>query len=72
MKKSRTAHLRPEPGTFANLEGQRGKGMMPLVIEIVRSYSGWLILIFLAMLIETAMSIAAPWPLKIIIDNVVG
>ena len=29
-------------------------------------------IILLAMLVETAMSLAAPWPLKIIIDNVVG
>jgi ABC-type multidrug transport system fused ATPase/permease subunit len=29
-------------------------------------------LIFLAMLLETVMSLAAPWPLKIILDSVVG
>ena len=39
---------------------------------MVRPYRGWLVVVFVAMLIETAMSIAAPWPLKIIIDNVVG
>ena len=38
----------------------------------LRPYRGWLIIVFVAMLIETAMSIAAPWPLKIILDNVVG
>jgi ATP-binding cassette, subfamily B, bacterial len=31
-----------------------------------------LLVIFVAMLLETAMSIAAPWPLKIILDNVIG
>ncbi|MCX6891523.1 MAG: ABC transporter ATP-binding protein [Verrucomicrobia bacterium] len=46
--------------------------MTHLVLELVRPYRGWLIIVFVAMLIETAMSIAAPWPLKIIIDNVVG
>ena len=46
--------------------------MTHLVFELVRPYRGWLIIVFVAMLIETAMSIAAPWPLKIIIDNVVG
>jgi ABC-type multidrug transport system fused ATPase/permease subunit len=30
------------------------------------------VVIFLAMLVETAMSLAAPWPLKIILDSVVG
>jgi subfamily B ATP-binding cassette protein MsbA len=47
-------------------------GMTRLVLELIRPYRGWLIIVFVAMLIETAMSIAAPWPLKIIIDNVVG
>jgi len=46
--------------------------MTPLVLDLIRPYRGWLIIVFVAMLIETAMSIAAPWPLKIIIDNVVG
>ncbi len=46
--------------------------MTRLVIGLVRPYRGWLIVVFIAMLIETAMSIAAPWPLKIILDNVVG
>ena len=31
-----------------------------------------LLVIFAAMLVQTAMSLAAPWPLKIVIDNVVG
>ncbi len=46
--------------------------MSRLVWELIRPYRGWLIIVFVAMLLETAMSIAAPWPLKIIIDNVVG
>ena len=46
--------------------------MTRLVAGLVRPYRGWLIVVFVAMLIETAMSIAAPWPLKIILDNVVG
>ena len=49
-----------------------GKGLTRLVLELVRPYRAWLFIVFVAMLIETAMSIAAPWPLKIIIDNVVG
>jgi ABC-type multidrug transport system fused ATPase/permease subunit len=48
------------------------KSLSRLVLELIRPYRGWLLLVFAAMLIETAMSIAAPWPLKIIIDNVVG
>lgn len=46
--------------------------MFRFVLELVQPYRKWLIVVFVAMLIETAMSIAAPWPLKIILDNVVG
>ena len=47
-------------------------GKTRLVREFLRPYKGWLTIIFLAMLVETAMSLAAPWPLKVILDNVVG
>ncbi|MGA3052652.1 MAG: ABC transporter ATP-binding protein [Candidatus Korobacteraceae bacterium] len=46
--------------------------MFRLIRELVRPYRGQLVIILLAMLVETAMSLAGPWPLKIIIDNVVG
>ena len=49
-----------------------GKELGRLVLELIRPYRGWLAIVFVAMLVETIMSIAAPWPLKIIIDNVVG
>jgi len=43
-----------------------------LILSLVRPYKGTLLLILLAMLVQTVMSVAAPWPLKIILDNVVG
>jgi ABC-type multidrug transport system fused ATPase/permease subunit len=46
--------------------------MFTLVRELVRPYTGWLIIVFIAMLIETAMSLASPWPLKVVIDSVLG
>jgi subfamily B ATP-binding cassette protein MsbA len=46
--------------------------MLRLVRELIRPYRGSLLVILLAMLVETAMSLATPWPLKIILDNVVG
>jgi subfamily B ATP-binding cassette protein MsbA len=49
----------------------RFKSLINLVIELVSPYRFWLAIIFMAMLLETAMSLAAPWPLKIIIDNVI-
>ena len=48
------------------------KSLYNLVTELVKPYRKWLVIVFLAMLLETAASLAAPWPLKIIIDNVVG
>jgi ABC-type multidrug transport system fused ATPase/permease subunit len=43
-----------------------------LIRELIRPYRGTLVIILLAMLMETVMSLAAPWPLKMIIDNVIG
>ncbi len=48
------------------------KGMLKLIVQLLRPYRGWLTIVFIAMLVETAMSLAAPWPLKVIIDNGVG
>src|SRR5271157_3037705 len=45
--------------------------MLRLIRELVRPYRGTLLIILLAMLVETAMSLATPWPLKVILDNVV-
>src|SRR5713101_3203881 len=49
-----------------------GGDMVRLVARLLRPYRGWAAIILLATLIETAMSLAAPWPLKIILDNVLG
>jgi subfamily B ATP-binding cassette protein MsbA len=46
--------------------------MAGLVRELLRPYRGWLAIVLAAMLVETAMSLAAPWPLKVVIDNVLG
>jgi ABC-type multidrug transport system fused ATPase/permease subunit len=49
-----------------------GIGLLRLIRSLVRPYQGTLLIILLAMLVQTAMSVAGPWPLKIILDNVVG
>ncbi len=46
--------------------------MLRLIRSLVRPYRGTLLIILTAMLVQTAMSVAGPWPLKIILDNVVG
>jgi len=43
-----------------------------LILSLVRPYRGTLFVILLAMLVETVMGVAGPWPLKIVLDNVVG
>ncbi len=46
---------------------------MPRVVSnLIRPYRGTLLVILLAMIVQTAMSVAGPWPLKIVLDNVVG
>jgi ABC-type multidrug transport system fused ATPase/permease subunit len=46
--------------------------VLKFVVALIRPYRGRLAIILLAMLVETLMSLASPWPLKIILDSVVG
>jgi ABC-type multidrug transport system fused ATPase/permease subunit len=43
-----------------------------LVLQMVQPYRGWLLIVFIAMLVEIAMSLAAPWPLKLVLDDALG
>jgi len=49
-----------------------GKDMGSFVVQLLGPYRGTLFVVLIAMLAETAMSLAGPWPLKVILDNVVG
>ncbi len=56
----------------AQLEDEeKGSGMSSLIRELLRPYRGSLAIILVAMLVQSTMTLAAPWPLKIVIDNVV-
>ena len=46
--------------------------MFPLIWSLLKPYRSSLAIILAAMLVQTAMSVATPWPLKIVLDNVVG
>ena len=46
--------------------------MTRLVFELLRPYRGWLAIVFVAMLIEIGTGLAAPWPLKLVIDDALG
>ena len=43
--------------------------MTRLVLMLLRPYRGWLAIVFIAMLVEIATSLAAPWPLKLVLDD---
>lgn len=43
-----------------------------LVLELLKPYRGWLLIVFIAMLVEIIMSLAAPWPLKLVLDDALG
>lgn len=44
--------------------------MIRFALQLVRPYWKWLAILVVAMLVETAMSLAAPWPMKIVLDSV--
>ena len=46
--------------------------MLRLIRNLVRPYRGSLAIVLAAMLVETVASLAAPWPLKVVLDNVVA
>jgi len=50
-------------------KAQTEQPMSRLVLALVRPYHGWLLIVFVAMLVEIAMSLAAPWPLKLVLDD---
>ena len=46
--------------------------MSGLVRSLIRPYRAWVLIVFAAMMVETLMSLAAPWPLKVVLDNALG
>ena len=46
--------------------------MTRLVFDLLRPYRGRLAIVFVAMLIEIGTGLAAPWPLKLVIDDALG
>jgi subfamily B ATP-binding cassette protein MsbA len=46
--------------------------MITFIIRIVRPYWKPLVVVLVAMIVETLMSLAAPWPLKLVLDYAIG
>ncbi len=44
--------------------------MLAYAVRLVRPYWKWLAIVAAAMLVETSMGLASPWPLKIVLDSV--
>jgi ABC-type multidrug transport system fused ATPase/permease subunit len=51
---------------------QNSPSLTHLAIDLVTPYRKWLVFILAALFIESMISLALPWPLKIIIDNVIN
>jgi ABC-type multidrug transport system fused ATPase/permease subunit len=52
-------------------ESRDRRGMGDLIRELLRPYRRSLVVILAAMILQSTMSMAAPWPLKFILDNVI-
>ena len=46
--------------------------MLTFALALIRPYWRWVAVVLVTMLVETAMSLAAPWPLKVVLDSVLG
>jgi hypothetical protein len=64
----------PAPQAIASAAGAAASdpGMLALVRTLVRPYRAWVLIVFTATMVETLMSLASPWPLKIVLDNALG
>ena len=60
-------HPRPAPA-----RNGRKSSLGRLCAELLRPHRGSLAIILFATVLETAMSLAAPWPLKIVLDNMIA
>ena len=56
-------------GTTPHHASPQDTQLTRLVLELLRPYRRWLVIVFVAMLVEIAMSLAAPWPLKLVLDD---
>jgi subfamily B ATP-binding cassette protein MsbA len=59
-------------GVAAHAAKMQKQDMTRLVLGLVKPYHGWLSIVFAAMIVEIMMSLAAPWPLKLVLDDALG
>ncbi len=51
---------------------EKAPGASRFLFELVGPYRGTLVLVALAMAVQTAARLASPWPLKVVLDSVLG
>lgn len=66
--------LREKMKSLFDIEAKRKSfsSLISWAISLSRPYRKYVVIILLAMLLEALIGLAVPWPLKLIIDNVVG
>src|SRR5262245_48550272 len=62
----------PAPAAASAPDAEERTRIAPLVWALLQPYRGWLIIVLAAMMVEVAMSLAAPWPLKLVPDDALG
>ena len=62
----------PPAGVVAAPSEQEKDAKRRLILQLIRPYRGWLAIVLAAMLVEVLMSLAAPWPLKLVLDDALG
>jgi ABC-type multidrug transport system fused ATPase/permease subunit len=55
-----------DQGSFHN----HGHRVIRFAVRLVRPYWKWLLIVAAAMMVDTAMGLASPWPLKVVLDSV--
>src|SRR5215475_1065532 len=62
----------PAPAAASAPDAEERTRIAPLVWALLKPYRAWLGIVFAAMMVEVAMSLAAPWPLKLVLDDALG
>ncbi len=70
-KKSETSPAKGSNPAGPTPDAKTGK-LSSLIVDLLRPYRTGLAIVLGSMLVQTLTSLAAPWPLKVILDNVVG
>ncbi len=65
---------RPHSATLlaTHAAAKQNKKTDRLVLSLLKPYRAWLVIVLVAMLVEVLMSLAAPWPLKLVLDDALG